>query len=253
MSTLAVIWGIASLFALGIREPFSHPWDIAQHASTNNVRLFFRWAAIEGLGIGVDLALIIFPTCLLWSLKMRKDTKISILLGFTLLRFPVIVLAALRIVAMSKMDWLDASLTYVNPEIYGQLEMHLNVIAATVPCLRIFLRGWNTGSLGLTLEDLDREEWARHSQHTRSKNCTGQTISSGGSKRYLPDPKHRHREMSETAEVFKSQSVGHTESTISSQRRQSHVQRSASIDSQHAILIQRSVDVDSSERLPAMP
>lgn len=123
--------------------------------------------------------------------------------------------------------------------------MHLNTIAATVPCLRIFLKGWNTGSLGLTLEDLDHEEYAKHS-HTRSKNATGHTVSSGG--RRLPSTNGRHNEMAEN--VLKAQSVGHTEPTISSQK--GYAQRSASIDSQHAILIQMTDDVDSSTRSPSI-
>lgn len=39
-------------------------------------------------------------------------------------------------------------MAYSLPEILTQLEMHYNMIAATLPCLRIFLKGFQTGELG---------------------------------------------------------------------------------------------------------
>lgn len=137
---------------------------------------------------------------------------------------------------------MDASITYVNPEIYGQLEMHINVMAATVPCLRIFLRGWNTGSLGLTLEDLDYGEFARHSGEGNKRNGK-ETVSSGGAR-----PGGKHWEMV-WKDSLHEQSAGHTESMISSTRGNNGMaQRSASIDSQYAIFKNVTVDVDSFEK-----
>jgi hypothetical protein len=41
------------------------------------------------------------------------------------------------------------------PALWAQLEMHLSIITATIPCLRIFLKSFNTGYFGMALGQLD--------------------------------------------------------------------------------------------------
>lgn len=45
------------------------------------------------------------------------------------------------------------------PETLTQLEMHFSVIATTLPCLRLFLRAWNTSFMDMRLQELDPQAY----------------------------------------------------------------------------------------------
>ena len=49
----------------------------------------------------------------------------------------------------------DITWTYVTPIIYTEVELHYSIIAATIPCMHIFLRNFSTGYLGTTAEQVD--------------------------------------------------------------------------------------------------
>jgi hypothetical protein len=49
----------------------------------------------------------------------------------------------------------DPNFNYASAMLWTEFEMHYNLVAATIPCLRIFLRAFHTGKLGGVVDDLD--------------------------------------------------------------------------------------------------
>lgn len=61
----------------------------------------------------------------------------------------------LRLVSLhSNVNSEDFSYAFTTPELWTQLDLHLCLICATIPCLRIFLKGLNTGYYGVAIEQL---------------------------------------------------------------------------------------------------
>ncbi|KAM3413878.1 hypothetical protein BST61_g10552 [Cercospora zeina] len=154
-----VIYGVAGVLIIAIDRIIAIPWAIT---STSRTSFLAKWVAIEASGMALDIVLIAYPAALVRGLKMSRSTKIAVFLGFAL-RFPVLAFAGLRIAYIVDMDFNDFTFFYVTATIFGLAEMHCNVVAATIPCLRIFLRGWNTSFMNTTLKEMDPEAYTRHS------------------------------------------------------------------------------------------
>lgn len=60
----------------------------------------------------------------------------------------IIAISAIRIHSLSRLGP-DSDYTFklAQPAAWGQLEMHYNLVAAIIPCLRLFLRVWDTHQL----------------------------------------------------------------------------------------------------------
>lgn len=67
------------------------------------------------------------------------------------------IVAVLRIIAFHSTldDISDISWRYAWLAIYTEIEMHLSLIAATIPCMHVFLKNFNTGYLGTTADQVD--------------------------------------------------------------------------------------------------
>lgn len=88
---------------------------------------------------------------------MPLTSKLTVVTGFAL-RLPVSAITVLRLVSQAytlREASADYSWIAVTPVIYEQIEMHLSIIAATVPCMRLFLKNFNTGYLGTTADQVD--------------------------------------------------------------------------------------------------
>lgn len=146
-----------------------------------------RWVAIETFAILIDLAIVAFPFKLIWGLQMRSSMKFWVLLGFGI-RLPyvhstrdvfcayvVLTDVVLRLVpiAIIRLKRLSISLTSeeylldsATTEYYTQAEMTFSLIAATIPCLRMFMEAAKTGLLGVSMADDGTTTWS----YTRSRN-----------------------------------------------------------------------------------
>lgn len=69
----------------------------------------------------------------------------------------VAVIAILRIIAYRNTldDVTNISWQHTVLAIYTEIEMHYSLIAATIPCMQVFLRGFNTGYLGTTADQVE--------------------------------------------------------------------------------------------------
>jgi hypothetical protein len=93
-----------------------------------------------------DLVLIVIPGYLSWQLQMSVVLKLQVLAVFAF-RLPLVVLASTFL-----QKWIQ-SLSSDNPGvdrapaiIYQQAELCISLMAATVPCLKSFIRSFDTGS-----------------------------------------------------------------------------------------------------------
>lgn len=195
-----------------------------------------RWAAVEAMGMALDIVLIAYSASLVGDLNIRRSTRFSVFLGFAL-RFPVIIFAALRLAAMATIDNQDITFSCVNTEVYGQVEMHYNLVAATIPCLRIFLKGWNTSFNSTSLKGIDPEAYTVHSSLSPARTPRP-------SKHSRPSQSNRLSWRSRRAdmdEIF--DGITHkTESTISSDRHAIH--RQTCDGSKHPITVHHSIDIE---------
>ena len=184
MSFTCGIFCITSILILGIQHPFSSPWLSAiagtRVGGQTSVGLLLmlhrlialqqvvRWAVVEGLSNLLDFAIIIFPTYLVSDLHTKRRTKAKVIFGFSL-RFlyaayreccglailsnkqlhsstPVSIIRLVSFAYTTSNRSLSLY-TFVIPEILLQVEMHYQVISATTPCLRTFLKVTSTGLL----------------------------------------------------------------------------------------------------------
>lgn len=107
-----------------------------------------RNLAISILSSILELFIFCLAIRLVWTLHMTQKSKLKIVSGFAT-RLPLIATSALRLWSLhSNIHDSPLTLSYTLPEIFTQLDMHYNLISATLPCLRIFLKGFTTGWLG---------------------------------------------------------------------------------------------------------
>ena len=146
---IAAIAG-ASLLVIAIRQDSSSPWQDALAVST-----LYRWLAVGALGAVVEMVLVAAAIRLVWGIQMAQNSKITVVSGFAI-RILVLIPLVLRLVSLhSNVNSPRITYAFTMPELWTQVDMHLCLIGATVPCLRIFLKSFNTGYYGTTMENID--------------------------------------------------------------------------------------------------
>lgn len=150
----------------------------------------------------MDLAIVVFPINLVWGLQMQNSMKFWVLVGFGL-RLPyvcsdllyrratqsflatptnssrLIPIAIMRLKTMrnslSRNDYLLAA---AMTEYYTQAEMTFSLIAATIPCLRMFMEAAKTGLLGISMWAADTSTYSYTRSYARNEpGTTSQTRS----------------------------------------------------------------------------
>lgn len=233
-----LLYGLAGILTIALYRDISQPWMVTATSSRSTLA---TWAAVEAAGMALDIVLVAYSASLVGDLNIRRSTRFSVFLGFAL-RFPVIIFAALRLAAMATIDYQDMTFSIVNTEVYGQVEMHYNLVAATIPCLRIFLQGWNTSFNSTTLKEMDPEACTVHSSlspaHTPPLLLLRPSKHSRSSHSKRLSWRSRRADMDE---IF--DGITHkTESTISSDRHAIHPQTCHG--SKYPITVQYSIDIE---------
>lgn len=149
------VYGVVGLLITALRENILHPWRYNEETAQSNLD---RWIAFGVMGAVLDVIALVCPFYLIWGIQIDRRSKARVVLAFAS-RAPAIVFTVLRLVSISRLSGNDFTWTYVTPEVYTQLELHYSLIAATIPCLRIFLKAWNTSFLAMGLEDLDEQAY----------------------------------------------------------------------------------------------
>ncbi|KLJ10256.1 hypothetical protein EMPG_14369 [Blastomyces silverae] len=142
---LTVVWGIAVLFAVCFRCKVPSPWA---QTDLKCFQAYPTWIGVETSGIGMELLLALLPVYIAWGLHVHLKSKLVLLFAFSF-RLPVIIVAALRIFYLRKQDMMDDPFFYGTvPSVCMEVELHYSLIAATIPCLKPFVKSFNTGYLG---------------------------------------------------------------------------------------------------------
>jgi hypothetical protein len=155
LTGLVSLFGIVSVLSVALRSHISQPWVYRDGDVTSAL---VRWTISGGLSIAFDLIALVLSIYLVRDLQTTSKSKSLVITAFTLRLFvaPIIIV---RLVAFSRVQHEDLSLTYALPEAMAQLEMHCSVISMTLPCLRLFLAAWNTNFMDLRLEEFDNDAY----------------------------------------------------------------------------------------------
>ncbi|EFQ97430.1 hypothetical protein MGYG_00471 [Nannizzia gypsea CBS 118893] len=150
----SMVISITSVFLICMRCNLSRPWDLFSPGCPQIVRTFppcverlaySRWYTIETLGIIVELYAAWVPVYLVWSLQMHLRSKIIVLFAFSF-RLPVLVAAGARLYYLRQQQMQEDLLFYgAAASVCLEVELHYGLMAATIPCLKPFVKLFNTG------------------------------------------------------------------------------------------------------------
>ncbi|KAK5714298.1 hypothetical protein LTR17_017229 [Elasticomyces elasticus] len=155
LTVIVGVLGVISLLVVTIRPDYGHPWIYTAETDSSTTA---RWAVNGALSILCDLLAIAFSVFLVWNLQMGANAKTLVITAFSLRLF-VLPATIIRLVSISSVNSADFSFSYALPEAYTQLEMYCNLIATTLPCLRLFLTAWNTNFMDMRLEEVDPQAY----------------------------------------------------------------------------------------------
>lgn len=139
-----VVWTIFAAFMVSIGCP---PASIAPHTEAQICSgIFTRYEVVVITDAFTDVLLVLVPAYLVWQLQMSPKLKLQVISVFAF-RLPLIPLSVLGLTSFNKSlhssnPGLDRSSTIL----YQQSELCFSLIAATVPCLKSFIRSFDTGS-----------------------------------------------------------------------------------------------------------
>lgn len=131
------------------------------------------WIVLVTANVILELALVLLPIHLIWDLQMPLLAKVIVGIAFSfrapyassvvaykdrlrLTRYSIIAVAILRLIYLKHaLSSTDYAFKIVPAEVLTQIEMHYSLIAATIPCMRPFLKAFNTGYLSTSAGQID--------------------------------------------------------------------------------------------------
>lgn len=152
---LISVFSIISILSVALRSTVSQPWIYRGDSAASTLA---RWIATGAMSIVTDIVVTILTIHLVWELQMGSKPKSIVITAFALRLF-VAPITIVRLVSLSAVRADDLSFTYTLPEAMTQLEMYSNLIATTLPCLRVFLTAWNTSFMDIRLEEIDNNAY----------------------------------------------------------------------------------------------
>lgn len=136
-----------------------HCYDFRRYDEVRSVSsTLTRWAAAGALNILLDVIFAGLSIYLVYGLQMDPQSKRLVVVGFVL-RLLLVPVTIVRLATLANVNADNFSFSYTLPEALTQLEMHGSIIATTLPCLRLFLRAWNTTFMDLRLQELDPQAY----------------------------------------------------------------------------------------------
>ncbi|KAK2879363.1 hypothetical protein FQN49_000951 [Arthroderma sp. PD_2] len=138
----SLVVSVTSVFLICMRCDLSKPWDLITPGCSQT---YSRWYTVETLGILVELYAAWVPIYLVWSLQMQIRSKFVVLFAFSF-RLPVLVAAGTRLYYLRQQQIHEDFLFYgAAASVCLEVELHYGLMAATIPCLKPFVKLFNTG------------------------------------------------------------------------------------------------------------
>ncbi|KAH8725674.1 hypothetical protein GQ44DRAFT_652357 [Phaeosphaeriaceae sp. PMI808] len=140
----AIAWTIAAalLVSVGCSPESTAPIVPSRTCPT----IVARYKVVVITDALTDIALVIIPGYLCWQLQMSVYLKIQVLTVFAF-RLPLIALSGLVFKTwVSSLSAGNPGIHRTSAIIYQQVELCLSLMAATIPCLKSFIRSFDTGS-----------------------------------------------------------------------------------------------------------
>ncbi|PHH66771.1 hypothetical protein CDD81_5903 [Ophiocordyceps australis] len=148
-----VLWSVGNILQVFlICRPFAASFDPTIHGTCGNQRSSF--IAIGCFNAITDVAILCLPIPTIWKLKARARTKLALTAVFAAGLLTTVV-SICRIVAMDSLDFQgNFTSTTVWPDLLSCLEVHVSIIAISLPTLRpafkIFFGGTQTSEKSST-------------------------------------------------------------------------------------------------------
>ncbi|OCL14761.1 hypothetical protein AOQ84DRAFT_358631 [Glonium stellatum] len=143
-----IAWGIASMIAISVGcSPSTH---VPSAAQTTCIGWILRYKLVVAFDVITEVLLVVLPIYLVWSVQMGVKFKLRVVLAFSF-RLPVAVLSILFLHYFAESRHSSNPGVSVSAAIiFQQAELGYSLIAATVPCLKSFIKSFDTG-LGLAV------------------------------------------------------------------------------------------------------
>ena len=104
-----------------------------------------RYQVIVVTDILTDVVLVLVPTYLVWKLRMSILLKAQVIAVFAV-RLPLIPLAILALLRFNQsLDHSNPGIARASAVIFQQTQLCYSLIAGTIPCLKSFIRSFDTG------------------------------------------------------------------------------------------------------------
>ncbi|KAK6389870.1 hypothetical protein LTR65_006140 [Meristemomyces frigidus] len=128
------------LFENGRRRNIYLCWGMVGAAPDQCSNRFLRWQLITAIDIVTEVFLVVIPCLLLVDVQIKRSAKLLVMAVFAV-RLPDVVFSALNLHSM-RVSYLhqDVGLALVYPLIWTQTELLWSIVAASVPCLKTFMR-----------------------------------------------------------------------------------------------------------------
>ncbi|MCJ1436551.1 hypothetical protein MMC27_005930 [Xylographa pallens] len=138
---ISTVWAVVSIFMIALRCQLSTPWMDYDGQCSN---LFLRWQIISAVDITTEIALFAVAVYIVQGLQMPLLRKGTVVLAFTF-RLLLIIPIAFRLHYINPIVWVaDPPLHLSTATLLTQVEMNYGIIAATIPCLRPFMKATTT-------------------------------------------------------------------------------------------------------------
>lgn len=142
--------------------------------------VFIRYQVVVITDVVTDVLLVLVPAYLVWKLQMSVQLKLQVISVFAF-RLPLLPLSILALQNWNKsLHSINPGVDRAYPIIYQQSQLCFSLIAGTVPCLKSFIRSFDTGSgvkVGYTSNAYGSGGYGKgESYRMRSLNTNGSTL-----------------------------------------------------------------------------
>ncbi|KAF2838844.1 hypothetical protein M501DRAFT_935163 [Patellaria atrata CBS 101060] len=145
---VSMAWAVGSIIAVSVGCTNETIVPTADHGICG--ALVTRWRVVAILDVLLEAIFVLLPIYLTWNIQMNAQLKARVVGAFAF-RIPVAIFAIIYVVSLERaLRRPNTGVAYANPMVYLQVELGYSLIAATIPCLKSFIKSFDTG-MGLEI------------------------------------------------------------------------------------------------------